>query len=124
MQRPLGTFAATTTTSVADSSDPFRARRGPSSRAPSKHVDEYEAQQAKQTEQAVSPPQEGPEQALDAIPEWNDFVASGNGRGLDVMSILKVSFDFGAFFGHFLTRSFLHFSPFPTSHHSCCKILR
>lgn len=97
VQRPVG-FGSGPNDAIVN--DPFRSRRGPSSRAPSKHVDEYEAQQAKQAEFTTDQPtgvltdsteSPSPEPSLDQIPEWNEFVTSGNERGIDVMGILKVS---------------------------------
>ncbi|XP_053990680.1 uncharacterized protein LOC128882887 isoform X2 [Hylaeus volcanicus] len=74
--------------------DTFRARRGPSSRAPSKHVDEFQAQQLKNDtvykgKQNLATSDSSLEGSLDVIPEWREFVLSGKERGLDVMGILK-----------------------------------
>lgn len=92
--RPTGVSADQQT---ATGGDPFRSRRGPSSRAPSKHVDEYEAVAAHQARQqtesstAVAAHETGAANSdLAQIPEWNEFVTSGSKRGLDVLSILEV----------------------------------
>lgn len=98
-----------TASADALASDPFRARRGVSSRAPSKHVDEFEAQLAKSETHEVSAPAVSKarpsnygaaadytssagnvEQSLDSIPQWREFVNSGKEHGLDVMCILTV----------------------------------